>query len=144
MEQDSAVASQILADTPGRQSPPEFNNEMVVAVRIPGGEPTKLFATDANRAGSVNLIDDREHSGGILPVIVAQPGTKTAQVFAVEEYDGLLGLDGSILSKNGLDPHGKWTEQGNCGEQGTRNQTHSSLVPHSFATSKRLVRKVGQ
>ena len=75
-------------------------------------------------------------------MIVAQPGGETAQIFAVEKCDGFLGFNGSILSKNWLKHHGKLTGQQNGDEQGTRNQMHIDFVHHSFATSKRLLKKV--
>ncbi len=110
-------------------------------VGIAGDEPPKPLATDADRGLPVDLVNHCENSRGVFLVIVHQPGGETAQIFAVEKCNGLLGLDGSILSKNWLNSHGKLTEKQNGGEQGTRNKMHNSFLHHSSVTSKRLVKK---
>src|SRR5262245_65243207 len=70
VQQDAAVAGARLPIAPGRAAPSEFNDEPVVAIRLFRDESAPDLSTDANCRRAVDLIDNREHSFGVVGVVI--------------------------------------------------------------------------
>src|SRR4051812_20310729 len=94
MKEHAAVARASLSVSPRRASPPELDDQTVVAIRLLGEQSAPDLAAHPERRRSVDLIDDREDSFGVGRVMIDQPGLEVCERLAIEQFDDLRRLDG--------------------------------------------------
>ena len=92
VQEDAGVAHELAAVGP--LAPPVFDDQVIVAVRLLGGDVAVAVAGDVEQA-----VRDAEDLARVVALRVLEPGGEAGQVLAVEEADDLSRATGSAAAR---------------------------------------------